>query len=293
MEILVQQVVSGLATGGIYGSVALALVMIYEATDIVNFAQGEMAMFSTYLSWSMLNAGVPYWAAFLATLTIAFVGGVLIERVVIRPVEGAPVLTIVIVCIGLLFILNSVAGWIYSYIQKPFPSPFPERPIRVGNIFFGAHDIGALAVTMLMLLFLYAFFRFTPLGLAMRAAAQNPVSSRLCGIRVGWMLAIGWGLAALVGAVAGMMVAPIVFLDPNMMSGILIYAFASATLGGFTSPGGAVLGGLIVGVIENLVGTYVHFIGTELKLTVALAVILVVLLVRPSGLFGRAVVRRV
>jgi branched-chain amino acid transport system permease protein len=293
MEILVQQVVSGLATGGIYGSVALALVMIYEATDIVNFAQGEMAMFSTYLSWSMLNAGVPYWAAFLATLTIAFVGGVLIERVVIRPVEGAPVLTIVIVCIGLLFILNSVAGWIYSYIQKPFPSPFPARPIRVGNIFFGAHDIGALAVTMLMLLFLYAFFRFTPLGLAMRAAAQNPVSSRLCGIRVGWMLAIGWGLAALVGAVAGMMVAPIVFLDPNMMSGILIYAFASATLGGFTSPGGAVLGGLIVGVIENLVGTYVHFIGTELKLTVALAVILVVLLVRPSGLFGRAVVRRV
>jgi len=293
MDILVQQIVSGLATGGIYGSVALALVMIYQATDIVNFAQGEMAMFSTYLSWSMLNAGVPYWAAFLATLTIAFVGGVLIERVVIRPVEGAPLLTIVIVCIGLLFILNSVAGWIYSYIQKPFPSPFPERPIRVGNIFFGAHDIGALAVTMLMLLFLYAFFRFTPLGLAMRAAAQNPVSSRLCGIRVGWMLAIGWGLAALVGAVAGMMVAPIVFLDPNMMSGILIYAFASATLGGFTSPGGAVLGGLIVGVIENLVGTYVHFIGTELKLTVALAVILVVLLVRPSGLFGRAVVRRV
>jgi branched-chain amino acid transport system permease protein len=293
VDTLIQQIVSGLATGGIYGSLALALVMIYQATDVVNYAQGEMAMFSTYLAWTLLNAGLPYWVAFVATLAIAFVGGLLLERILIRPVESAPVLTIVIVCIGLLVILNSVAGWIYSYIQKPFPSPFPSTPIRVGNIYFGAHNIGALAVTLLVLLGLYVFFRFTTLGLAMRAAAQNPVSSRLCGIRVGWMLAIGWGLAALVGAVAGMMVAPIVFLDPNMMAGILIYAFASATLGGFTSPGGAVLGGLIVGVIENLVGTYVSFIGTELKLTVALALILIVLVVRPSGLFGRAAVHRV
>jgi len=157
----------------------------------------------------------------------------------------------------------------------------------------GAHDIGAIAVTLVVLALLYGFFLYTPLGLAMRAAAQNPVSSRLVGIRVGWMLALGWGLASLVGAVAGIMVAPIVFLDPNMMAGILIYSFASATLGGFTSPGGAVLGGLIVGVVENLVGTYVHFIGTELKLTVALAMILIVLVVRPSGLFGRAAVHRV
>jgi branched-chain amino acid transport system permease protein len=293
VDTLLQQIVSGLATGSIYGSLALALVMIYQATDVVNFAQGEMAMFSTYLAWTLLNAGLPYWVAFVATLAIAFVGGLLLERILIRPVENAPVLTIVIVCIGLLVILNSVAGWIYSYIQEPFPSPFPSTPIRVGNIYFGAHNIGALAVTLVVLLGLYVFFRFTTLGLAMRAAAQNPMSSRLCGIRVGWMLAIGWGLAALVGAVAGMMVAPIVFLDPNMMAGILIYAFASATLGGFTSPGGAVLGGLIVGVIENLVGTYVSFIGTELKLTVALALILIVLVVRPSGLFGRAAVHRV
>ena len=293
MDTLIQQIVSGLATGGIYGSLALALVMIYQATDVVNFAQGEMAMFSTYLAWTLLNAGLPYWVAFVATLAIAFVGGLLLERILIRPVESAPVLTIVIVCIGLLVILNSMAGWIYSYIQKPFPSPFPSTPIRVGNIYFGAHSIGALGITLLVLLGLYVFFRFTTLGLAMRAAAQNPVSSRLCGIRVGWMLAVGWGLAALVGAVAGMMVAPIVFLDPNMMSGILIYAFASATLGGFTSPGGAVVGGLIVGVIENLVGTYVGFIGTELKLTVALALILIVLVVRPSGLFGRGAVHRV
>jgi branched-chain amino acid transport system permease protein len=293
MEVLVQQIISGLATGGIYGSVALALVMIYQATDVVNYAQGEMAMFSTYLAWTMINAGLPYWVAFFGTLILSFIGGVLIERIVIRPVERAPILTIVIVCIGLLVILNSVAGWIYSYIQKPFPSPFPARPIKIGNVVFGAHDVGAIAVTLIVLAFLYVFFRFTTLGLAMRAAAQNPASSRLCGIRVGWMLAIGWGLAALVGAVAGMMVAPIVFLDPNMMAGILIYAFASATLGGFTSPGGAVIGGLIVGVIENIVGTYVHFIGTELKLTVALALILVVLVFKPSGLFGRAAVHRV
>jgi branched-chain amino acid transport system permease protein len=293
VETLVQQVVSGLATGGIYGSVALALVMIYQATDVVNFSQGEMAMFSTYIAWTLMNAGLPYWVAFFGTLAVSFVGGVVIQRVVIRPVERAPILTIVIVCIGLLVILNSLAGWIYSYIQKPFPSPFPAQPIRIGTVVFRAHDLGAIAVTLVVLALLYAFFRFTTLGLAMRAAAQNPLSSRLCGIRVGWMLAVGWGLAALVGAVAGIMIAPVVFLDPNMMSGILIYAFASATLGGFTSPGGAVVGGFIVGVIENIVGTYVSFIGTELKLTVALALILVVLVFKPSGLFGRAAVHRV
>ena len=293
MDTFFQQVISGLATGGIYGSLALALVMIYQATDVVNYAQGEMAMFSTYLAWTMINAGLPYWVAFFATLVLAFVGGLVIERVVIRPVENAPVLTIVMVCIGLLVILRSIAGWIYSYIQKPFPSPFPQKPLQLGALILGAHDVGAIGVTLVVLVFLYAFFRYTPLGLAMRAAAQNPVSSRLVGIRVGWMLALGWGLAALVGAVGGMMVAPIVFLDPNMMAGILIYAFASATLGGFNSPGGAVVGGFIVGVVENLVGTYVKFIGTELKLTVALAMILIVLVVRPSGLFGRVAVHRV
>jgi branched-chain amino acid transport system permease protein len=293
MDIFVQQVISGLATGGIYASLALALVMIYQATDVVNFAQGEMAMFSTYLAWTFLQAGMPYWLAFCCTVALAFVGGLVIERVVIRPVENAPILSIVIVTLGLLVILNSTAGWIYSYIQKPFPSPFPSKPIRIGNIVFGAHDLGAIGVTLVVLALLFAFFRYTTLGLAMRAAAQNPVSSRLCGIRVSWMLALGWGLAAAFGSVAGIMVAPVVFLDPNMMVGIQLYAFAAATVGGFTSPLGAVVGGLLVGVTENLVGTYVSFIGTELKLTVALAMIIVVLLVRPSGLFGRTVVRRV
>ena len=293
MDIFIQQVVSGLATGGIYASLALALVMIYQATDVVNFAQGNMAMFSTYLAWSFLQAGLPYWVTFALTVIIAFVGGLLIERIVIRPVEGAPILTIVIVTLGLLVIFTSVAGWIYSYIQKPFPSPFPEKPIRIGQIVFGAHDLGAIGVTLVMLVVLFLFFRYTTLGLAMRAAAQNPVSSRLCGIRVSWMLGLGWGLASAFGAIAGMMVAPVVFLDPNMMGGIQLYAFAAATVGGFTSPMGAVVGGFLVGVTENLVGTYVSFIGTELKLTVALAMIIIVLLVRPTGLFGRTTVRRV
>jgi branched-chain amino acid transport system permease protein len=293
MDIFVQQVLSGLATGGIYASLALALVMIYQATDVVNFAQGEMAMFATYLAWSMMNAGMPYWAAFLATLAVAFVGGVTIQRVIIRPVEGKPILTIVIVTLGILVILNSMAGWIWTYLQKPFPSPFPREPIRVSTVVLGTHDLGEIGITLVMLGLLFAFFRFTPLGLAMRAAAQNPLSSRLAGIRVSWMLALGWGLAATFGAVAGLMVAPILTLDPNMMGGIQIYAFAAATLGGFTSPVGAVVGGFLVGIVENLVGTYVSFIGTELKLTVALAMIIVVLLVKPSGLFGRTHVRRV
>jgi branched-chain amino acid transport system permease protein len=288
MQAVLFQVLAGLATGGIYASLALALVMIYQATELVNFAQGEMAMFATYIAWSLINAGVPYWAAFLLTVVVAFVLGVLIERIIIRPVENAPVLAVVVVFIGLLVILNSIAGWIFSYTIKSFPSPFPAS---LGIRYMSPHQVGALLVTLVVLALLYVFFRFTPLGLAMRAAAQNPASSRLVGIRVGWMLALGWGLAAAVGAVAGMMVAPIVYLDPNMMSGILLYAFAAALLGGIDSPGGAVLGGLVVGVLENLLGAFV--IGNELKLVVALVLIVGVLLVRPSGFFGSVQVSRV
>ena len=289
MDLLIHQILSGLATGGIYASVALALVMIYQATHLVNFAQGEMAMFSTYIAWSLINAGMPYWAAFFSTIVIAFAAGVVIERVIVRPVENSSILAVVIVFIGLLVILNSLAGWIYSYTIKSFPSPFPAKPL-FGNSYVSSHELGSLAITLIVLALLYVFFRFTPLGLAMRAAAQNPESSRLVGIRVGWMLALGWGLASAIGAIAGMMVAPIVFLEPNMMSGILLYAFAGALLGGIDSPGGAVLGGLIVGVLENVAGTY---IGTEIKLTVALVLIVGVLVVRPQGLFGSVQVKRV
>src|SRR5258706_2441956 len=275
---------SGLATGGIYASVALALVMIYQATHLVNFAQGELAMFCTYLAWSLLNAGFPYWVAFGATCVLAFVIGATIERLVIRPVQSSSVLSVVVVFIGLLVIFNSLAGWIWTYTIKEFPSPFPAEPL-FGNRYLSSHGIGAIAITLVVLVLLFLFFRFTSLGLAMRAAAQNPVSARLVGIRVGWTKALGWGLAAVVGAIAGMMVAPIVFLDPNMMAGILLYAFAGALLGGIDNPWGAVVGGFIVGVLENLVGVYL--IGTELKLTVALILIVTVLIVRPSGLFGK------
>jgi branched-chain amino acid transport system permease protein len=289
MHEFLQQVFSGLAAGAIYASVALALVMIYRSTDLVNFAQGEMAMFSTYIAWTLVNAGLPFWAAFVITLAVSFVGGMAIERVLIRPVENAPVLAAVVVTIGLLLIFNSLAGWIYSYTVQDFPSPFPDRPL------FGAlittRDLGVIAVTLIMLVLLFIFFRFTSIGLAMRAAAQNPASARLCGIRVGRMLAIGWGLAAAIGATAGIMVAPVLFLDPNMMGGVLLYAFAGALLGGIGSPVGAVVGGLIVGVTENLVGTYL--VASQLKLTVALALIILVLVFRPNGLFGTAIVRRV
>lgn len=293
MDTFLQQVLTGLATGGIYASLALALVMIYKATGFVNFAQGEMAMFSTYIGWSLVHGGLPYWLAFLLTLLISFAGGVAIERAVIRPLANAPVLSIVIITLGLFVIFNSIAGWIFSYVIKSFPTPFPENPVHIRGFSFGMHGLGVIGVTFIMLGLLFVFFRFTSLGLAMRAATENPVSSRLVGIRVGWMRALGWGLAALLGAVGGMMVAPIVFLEPNMMGGILIYAFAAATLGGLTSPGGAVLGGFMVGVIENLASTYIPFIGTDLKLTVALALIIGVLLIKPSGLFGQVEVKRV
>ena len=289
VELLLHQVLSGLSTGGIYASLALALVMIYQSTHLVNFAQGEMAMFATYLAWTLLQAGFSYWSAFGLTVAISFAAGVLLERVVIRPVEHAPVLTVVIVFIGLLVIFNSVAGWLYSSTIKTFPSPFPSQPLW-GQTLMGSHEIGSVLVTLVVLVLIFSFFRFTSLGLAMRAAAQNPVSSRLVGVRVGWMLALGWGLAAAIGAVAGMMVAPVVFLEPNMMSGVLLYAFAGALLGGIDSPGGAVLVGFIVGILENVVGLY---LGAELKLTAALLVIVAVLLLRPAGLFGRPSIARV
>jgi branched-chain amino acid transport system permease protein len=266
--------------------------MIYQASDHFNFAQGEMAMFSTYVAWSLIAAGLPYWLAFLATILISFAGAVTLERMVIRPVEHAPVLNQVIVFIGLLVIFNALAGWLFDYTIKPFPSPFPEEPL-LGNPYIGAHELGVIGVTLALLALVFAFLRLTPIGLAMRAAAQNPESARLVGIRVGWMLALGWGLAAAIGAVAGIMLAPIVFLEPNMMIGTLLYGFAGALLGGIDSPAGAVVGGFLVGVLENLIGAYVPFVGADLKLTVALALIMLVLLLRPIGLFGRRIVRRV
>ena len=290
MNEFLHQLVAGLATGGIYARVALALVMIYQATHHINFAQGEMAMFSTFVAWALIEAGLPYWGAFALTVLISFVIAMVIEFAVIRPMHNAPELSVVVVFIGLLVIFHSLAGWLFGYTIKSFPSPFPANA-WYGSELMSAHQVGAIVVALVMVALLFSFFAFTPIGLALRAAAQNAPSSRLVGINVGHMLMLGWGLAGAIGAVAGMMVAPVVFLDPNMMTGVLIYAFAGALIGGIDNPVGAVLGGFIVGVLENLIGTYV--VGTELKLSVALVLIVGVLIVRPSGLLGRKIVTRV
>ncbi len=290
MEFFVQQIASGLTSGAIYACVALGLVMIYVSTDHINFAQGEMAMFATYLAWSMIDAGVPYWVAFGSTILVAFFSGLFIQRVILKPLETAPVLALVVCFIALLSIFNALAGMIWSFTIKQFPSPFPRVDI-FGNGLVSAQQIGVVAVTLVMLAILTVFFRYTTLGLAMRAAAQNAASARLMGVRVSWMLALGWGLASGIGAIAGMLVAPIVFLDPNMMTGILVYGFAGALVGGIANPMGAVAGGFIVGVLENLVGSYI--IGNELKLSFALIMVVGVLLLKPAGIFGRVIVRRV
>src|SRR5216110_407194 len=292
MELLLHQVMAGLATGGIYACMALAVVMIYQAIDHLNFAQGEMAMFSTFIAWQVMQWGQPYWVAFIAAVALSFVGGVLIERVLFRPIHNAPVLCNIVAFIALFSILNSGAGYLWDYTIKTFPSPFGHKPLLGGGL-MDTHQAGMIGVTLVMLALLYLFFRGTRLGLAMRAAAANPESARLVGIRVGWMTALGWGMAASIGAVAGMLIAPVVFLEPNMMLGVLLYGFAGAVLGGLSSPGGEVLGGFAVGVIENVAGTFIPYVGRELKLTIALVLIVAVLMVRPSGLFGRSVVSRV
>ena len=295
-----QQVVSGLASGGIYASLALALVLIYRSTRVINFAQGEMAMFSTFVAWQLLQWDVPYlgempyWLAFVLTLALSFVGGVVLERVVIRPVEHAPVLTIVIVTLGLAILLNGAASWIWSSEPRTLEGAFSNDPVRISGVAFSWQDIGTIAVSLVIVALLWVFFQRTTMGLAMRAAAFEPASSRLHGIRVSWMLALGWGIAAMLGAVAGLMLAPAQgSFDPQVMQPILIYAFAAAVLGGIDSPLGAVVGGLALGVGLNLLGAYVDFIGADFRLPAALAAILVVLLVRPTGLFGHEAEARV
>jgi len=289
-----QQVVAGLGSGAIYASLALALVLIHRATGVINFAQGEMAMFTTYIAWTLMaNHGWRYWPAFVATLVFAFLLGVGIHRVVIHPVERKSVLTVVIMTIGLVLAFNGLAGLIWSAEVRPFPSPFPNETWVIGGVAISQQDVGTFLIVIALVGLLWAFFQYTKIGLALRASALNPEASRLVGVRVGWMLAIGWGLAAMLGAVSGMLAAPTILLDPNMMQAILIYAFAAAVLGGIDSPFGAVAGGLMLGVGLNLIGAYVDFVGAELRLPIALLIILIVLLVRPAGLFGKPVTRRV
>lgn len=301
-----QQVAGGLASGAVFASLALALVLIYRAMDIANFAQGEMAMFGTFVAYALISGDfgligsklglslphVNFWVAFALAVAVSFVMGVVIERVLIRPFEGSPLLTLVIVTLGLFSIVNGTAGLNWGYVFKTFYSPFPQDAWNLGGVYIGKQDVGILVVTLLVLAIVFAFFRFTKIGLAMRAAALYPESSRLLGVRTSSMLALGWGLAAAVGTVSGMMIAPVVFLDPNMMQSVLLFAFAAAVLGGIESPTGAVIGGLVIGVLLALVGTYVPG-GQNLRVPFGLVVMVAVLLVRPAGLFGRVEARRV
>jgi branched-chain amino acid transport system permease protein len=293
VQALIQQIISGIASGGVFASLALALVLIYNAMGLVNFAQGEMAMFATFIAFTLIDRGLSYWIALPVTLVIAFAGGVLIQRVVIRPVERAPVLTLVIITLGMATLVNGLAGFIWGYVPRSFPSPFSARTVNVLGAVVSYQDIGVIAISAVVLLLIYLLLQRTTIGLTMRAAAHHPEASRLLGVRVSWMLALGWGLAAAVGAVSGIMVAPVLFLEPNMMQAIIIYAFAAAVLGGIESPLGAVVGGFIVGLTVNLAGAYLPFVGGDLELAVALAIIIGVLLVKPNGLFGRPTVRRV
>jgi branched-chain amino acid transport system permease protein len=294
MADFLQQVVAGLASGSIYAALALALVLIQRATGVINFAQGEMATLSTYIAWTLTtNHGWGYWPAFAFTLAVSFLGGAGVHQALIRPNEQGSVLRVVIVTIGLLIFVNGLVTLIWGGEVRAVQSPFPAGTTEIAGVAITTADIGPIAVVLATVAALWALFQYTKLGLAMRAAAVNPAEARLVGVRVTWMLSLGWGLAAALGAVAGMLAAPSVFLDPNLMAALLIYAFAAAVLGGIDSPVGAVVGGLALGVGLNLIGTYVDLVGADLRLPVALLVILVVLLVKPTGIFGKAEVRRV
>jgi branched-chain amino acid transport system permease protein len=292
LERFLQVVVDGIADGSVYAALALALVLIFRSTGVVNFAQGEMAMFATFVAWALADSGVPLVLALLGALAFAFAAGMLVERVLIRPVEGGNPLNLVIVTLGLFIVVNAAAGWIWGFTLKDFPQIFPGGVAEVGGVSLSVESLGIIGVLLAVVLVLWALFTRTGIGLAMRAAAQSPASARLVGVPVGRMLMLGWGLAALLGALAGVLVAPRLFLDTNLMAGVLVYSFAGAALGGFDSPLGAVIGSWIIGITEGLAGTYVDAIGSDLKVLVPLTIIVGVLLLRPSGLFGSPEVTR-
>ncbi len=293
MELFFQQVVNGIQNGAIYAALALALVLIYRSTSLLNFAQGELAMFSTFVAWLLTDWGVPVVLAVLAAMVISVVGGAIIERTLIRPVGVDNVLAIVIVTVGIFLAINALAGWIYGTDARVFPRIFPNDPlVEIGDVAITKETVGTVGILLLVVFLLYVLFQHTKLGLAMRAVASNRESSQLCGIPVGRILMLGWGLAAALGALAGALAAPQFSLSLGLGQIVLISAFAAATLGGFDSPLGAVVGGLIVGVTQNLAGEYIDFFD-GFAVASSFLLILIVLLVRPQGLFGRQVVQRV
>jgi len=282
---MLQHIVSGLATGSIYALLALAVALIYQTTRQINLAQGEMAMFATFFAWQLMSWGVPYWPAFILTALVAFIVGAGLRRLLIVPLSSAHAQYQLGAMAGLLLIFNSAAGFLWGQDVKSFPSPFGTEPI-FGSALLGGHRAGMIAVTLVLVLAFQLFLTRTRAGLRLRAAAENPVSARISGINVERIQVIGWGVAAAVGAVAGMLIAPVVVLDPQMMFAVFPYAVAAAVLGGLASPIGAVVAGFALGVVEALSAVYLPAVGRELKLSVALAVILGVLLLRPQGLFG-------
>jgi branched-chain amino acid transport system permease protein len=283
----VQQIVDGLASGSIYGALALALVLVYRATGMINFAQGLMAVASTYVAWSLWDAGLPLLAAIVVAVAVSLLFGGGVERLVIRRFEGGSPHTTVVVTVGLLILITGLVGAGWGYVSKPFPSLFPSGTVTVGGVVLAISSLATIAVLVVVVVVLQLLFLRTKLGLGLRAVANNPESAALSGLNVGRLLMVGWGLAAALGGLAGCLVAPKVYLDPSMMDTILIYALAAAVLGGLDSPMGAIVAAWGIGVVENLAGTYIDVVGDDLKIAVPLLAMFVILLTRPQGLFGR------
>ena len=282
----------GISVGMIYAAIALSLVLIWRATRILNYAQGGMAMFTTYIALLVINHTGSYWAGFAVALAAGLVLGGVIERLVIRPVENKPPLNAIIVTIGLLVFLEGLAGIIYGGQFRSFPAAFSIDGLHIGSAALGisANDVFVAVAVLAAALLLAAGFRYTSAGLQLRAAAFSPPVARLLGVRVGRMLTLGWALAGLIGALAGVLVSPSTFLYPNSMDSIFVLGFTAAVIGGLDSPAGAVAGGLILGVALSYVGGY---LGSDLVPLFGLAALAVVLMVRPSGLFSPAATRQV
>lgn len=293
MGTFIQLVIDGLSVGSVYAALALAIVLVNQATGLINFAQGGMAVLSAYLAWWFTGMGVPLILAILLSVGVSFLFGAVVERYLMRRFEGGDPDTAVVVTIGLLTLITGVCGWLFTYNNQQFPSLFPLDTISVLGASVSVRSIGTTVVILAIMILLQALFAGTKLGLALRAVAVNPQSAAFSGLPVSRLLMVGWGLAAGLGAVAGALVAPQLTLTPGMMDNALVYALAAVILGGLSSPVGVVAAAWIIGVLENLAAVYVPFIGYDLKVAVPFALIFVVLLVRPQGLFGRRTVVRV
>ena len=293
MGTFIQLVIDGLSTGSIYAALALAIVLVNQATGLINFAQGGMAVLSAYIAWALNGFGIPLLLAILAAVVISFFLGAVIERYLIRRFERGDPDTAVVVTIGLLTLITGFCAWVWTYNNRLFPSLFPLETIQIAGAVISVRSLGTFIVIVACMLLLQALFLGTKLGLALRAVAINPASAAFAGVNVGRNLMIGWGLAAVLGAVAGVLVAPQLTLTPGMMDSALVYALAACILGGLSSPIGVVVAAWLIGVLENLAAVYVPFIGHDLKIAVPFILIFVVLIVRPQGLFGRKAVVRV